>query len=133
MPLVPGITLTLFDSSGNIVATTSPNQSGFYFFDDLLLGTYRLRASAPGYISQEFDIVLDADNVFLNDITLVAISPPPPPFSPTVPTVPVNRFGQLFSPFFSFNSGRFNSPIYINIVNTASSRNSSQIHSSSSR
>jgi len=41
-PGVPGITVTLYDASGNVVATTTTNDTGYYAFTNLTPGDYYL-------------------------------------------------------------------------------------------
>jgi uncharacterized repeat protein (TIGR01451 family) len=49
-PALPGVTVTLADSSGHDVATTTTDANGFYSFTDLRPGTdYTVTFSAPGY------------------------------------------------------------------------------------
>jgi uncharacterized repeat protein (TIGR01451 family) len=42
---VPGVTVTLTDGSGNVVATTTTDADGAYLFDDLVPGTYTVTFS----------------------------------------------------------------------------------------
>jgi hypothetical protein len=44
---VPGVTVQLLDTGGNVVATTVTNVFGFYLFQDMDLGTYRVRQVLP--------------------------------------------------------------------------------------
>ncbi|MCX7818841.1 MAG: DUF2341 domain-containing protein [Kiritimatiellae bacterium] len=49
-PGIPGVTVTLYDGSGNVVATTTTDGSGNYLFDQLVPGDYSLGFTPPpGY------------------------------------------------------------------------------------
>ncbi len=45
-PVIPGVEVTLLDANGEPAATTKTNEWGYYLFEDVYPGTYRLRASA---------------------------------------------------------------------------------------
>ncbi|MFO0941131.1 MAG: SdrD B-like domain-containing protein [Pirellulales bacterium] len=48
---IAGVTITLLDSSGKVVATTLTNSNGLYRFDNLKAGRYTVRESQPsGYL-----------------------------------------------------------------------------------
>ncbi len=48
---ISGITVTLYDGSGNILAATITSQSGYYLFDNLDAGTYEVGFTLPvGYV-----------------------------------------------------------------------------------
>jgi large repetitive protein len=50
-PGIPGVTVTLVDASGNVVATAITNANGDYSFTGLYPGTYSVRESQPaGYL-----------------------------------------------------------------------------------
>ncbi|OWK43205.1 hypothetical protein FRUB_02804 [Fimbriiglobus ruber] len=51
-PVLPGVTVTLFNSSGTPIATTTTDANGNYQFTDLPPGTYTVQVSLPpGYVS----------------------------------------------------------------------------------
>jgi hypothetical protein len=105
---VPGVTVTLFDASGNPLATTTTDSNGRYLFPDLPAGNYivgftNLPAGfTPAKQSQGTDRELDSDanptTLLTGIVTLgvaqhrrdidLGIVPPPPVVSPTtvVPT-----------------------------------------------
>ena len=51
------ITVTLYDSQGNVVDTTPVDANGFFTFE-APTGTYLVRATAPGFLAAEGDPVL---------------------------------------------------------------------------
>jgi SdrD B-like domain len=54
---ISGVTLTLKDGNGNVLATTTSNSSGSYSFGNLLPGTYSVVESVPsGYTASGTDI-----------------------------------------------------------------------------
>ncbi|OWK40626.1 hypothetical protein FRUB_05545 [Fimbriiglobus ruber] len=51
-PGLAGVTVTLLDGSGNVIATTTTNAQGGYLFTNLDAGTYQVRVTTPaGYTS----------------------------------------------------------------------------------
>ena len=81
---LPNVTLTLYDSSHNVITTTTSDGSGIYTFDDLLPGTYTVEATTPaGYVAttslsqsrtlESGDAVTDADFGFISP-TAVSIA-----------------------------------------------------------
>ncbi len=72
-PGIPGVTVTLRDSSGNTVTTTQTLADGSYAFNDVTPGTYSLRITLPaGYATTNNgsgSITVDDDNDFRADGT----------------------------------------------------------------
>jgi uncharacterized repeat protein (TIGR01451 family) len=65
-PGVPGVTVKLFDGSGNLLATTMTDVDGFYSFNNLAAGNYRVQfVPAAGYsftlADQGSDDKIDSD------------------------------------------------------------------------
>ncbi len=58
---IPGVQLTLRDSDGDIVATTTTNENGNYVFDGLPLGTYTVESARPSDFSATTDTTLSAN------------------------------------------------------------------------
>jgi uncharacterized repeat protein (TIGR01451 family) len=63
---VAGVTVTLYDSGGTVVSTTTTNASGSYLFDNLVPGDYSVGFTLPaGYVfsrrDQGADDALDSD------------------------------------------------------------------------
>jgi hypothetical protein len=64
---VPGVTVTLYDSSGNVLATTTTDSNGLYLFTDLPAGDYQVGFSnlpsgfTPAKQSQGTDRERDSD------------------------------------------------------------------------
>jgi hypothetical protein len=47
-PGVPEVTVRLLDCAGNVIATTSTDENGYYQFTDLTPGNYNIQVVAPG-------------------------------------------------------------------------------------
>ncbi|CAN5605541.1 hypothetical protein BH10CHL1_BH10CHL1_03290 [soil metagenome] len=67
-PGLPGVTVTLYDSAGNPVATTQTDVNGYYGFSSLTPGDYSVQFATPvGYLptqpDQPSDDALDSDAV----------------------------------------------------------------------
>jgi uncharacterized surface anchored protein len=55
---MPGVLVTLRDSGGNVVATTTTNSSGDYLFTNIPAGTYSLVQTQPtGYGSSTSNVI----------------------------------------------------------------------------
>jgi len=68
---IPGVTVTLVDSNGNVVGTTTTDQNGNYTFTDVPPGNYTLvETNLPGYLD-----VGDADGGNPNTTTPVTVNP----------------------------------------------------------
>ena len=46
--MIQGVTITLYDASGNLLATTQTDVNGYYKFENLAPGTYMVRETQPG-------------------------------------------------------------------------------------
>lgn len=59
---INGATVTLMNSSGSTLSTytTDNYYNGIYVFRDLAPGTYKVRMEAPGYITQEKEVTVEA-------------------------------------------------------------------------
>lgn len=67
---ISGVTVTLYDNSGNPIATTVTNASGNYYFTDLTPGTYSVGFSLPiGYVFSPQDNGNDATDSDVNPST----------------------------------------------------------------
>jgi hypothetical protein len=67
---LPNVVLTLKDSSGNVVATTTSDSNGNYKFDGLALGTYTVVETQPdGYASTTPDSVSATVSSTSKDVT----------------------------------------------------------------
>jgi len=44
---IPGITVELYDTAGNLVASTTTDADGDYYFGDLLVGDYQVVIPTP--------------------------------------------------------------------------------------
>ena len=69
---IPGVQLTLRDSDGNIVATTTTNDNGNYIFNGLPLANYTVEAARPTDFSPTTETTLSAqlteDNPSTNEV-----------------------------------------------------------------
>lgn len=70
-PGVPGVTVTLYDQAGNVVATTTTGQNGEYLFENLVPGTYTVGFTdlPPGYVFTTPNQGDDATNSDANPTT----------------------------------------------------------------
>ncbi len=68
---VPGVTVTLYNSTGGVVKTTITNTSGFYMFTDIAAGTYTVGYSniPAGYAFSPMDAGGDAVDSDVNPAT----------------------------------------------------------------
>ncbi len=110
---VPGVTVTLYDSGGNVLATTTTDGNGLYLFTDLPAGDYQVGFSnlpagfTPAKQSQGTDRELDSDadqttlrtgTVSLGvgqnrrDIDLGIVPPPTVEATTVVPTTTTTAF-----------------------------------------
>gem|GEM_PF-2088673 len=68
-PGIPGVTVTLRDSGGNVVGTTVTDADGGYIFTNLPAGTYTVTVTPPAGFEQTFD----ADGIATADTTSVTV------------------------------------------------------------
>jgi len=57
---VAGAQVTLLTSNGSVQASTSTDRAGYFFFDDLPRGKYRLRIHAAGFKDSLVDVTISA-------------------------------------------------------------------------
>lgn len=68
--VIPFATVAIYSVSAGNTATTKPDDSGVYTFEDLIPGTYRIEIDAPGFRTSNKEVVVsnqdrDADDVQL--------------------------------------------------------------------
>ncbi len=66
---IPGVQVTLRDSDGDTVATTTTNENGNYVFNSLPLGTYTVEAARPTDFSPTTETTLSAQLTQANPTT----------------------------------------------------------------
>ncbi|MCX7832025.1 MAG: carboxypeptidase regulatory-like domain-containing protein, partial [Actinobacteria bacterium] len=105
---IPGITVYLYDSEGNLIDSVITGPDGSYLFDDLMPGTYRISIDVP----IEYDLTTpDSYTVELSEGSTetrnFGLTPAPAlPFPPEKETEERLPFtGISFSVYVSFISG----------------------------
>jgi protocatechuate 3,4-dioxygenase beta subunit len=78
--LIINASVELLDGNGNLITTTTTNSSGEYSFIELRLGNYTILVNRSGFLNGTAEVILGIDEPTVNipDITLTAISEPPP-------------------------------------------------------
>jgi Carboxypeptidase regulatory-like domain len=71
MKPISGITVVLTGRELNLTTTT--NEDGHYFFEDITSGQYNLKTNSDTYQSFEKDYYVDAEDGFIESITLLPI------------------------------------------------------------
>jgi hypothetical protein len=56
---VPAVTVTAANTQTGVTLSTTTNDSGLYRFDELVVGSYRIEASKPGFKTQSTSVVLE--------------------------------------------------------------------------
>ena len=72
-PGIAGVTVSLLDNAGNVIATTTTDENGNYSFDDLPAGTYTVWVNDTDNVLGELTPTYDSDGGTLG-ITAVALS-----------------------------------------------------------
>src|ERR1041385_5647620 len=67
---VPGAGVEVENAATGVKTTTTTDVTGFYRFNNLLIGTYRVTASAAGLASSTRDVVVEANKTSTANITL---------------------------------------------------------------
>lgn len=69
-PGLPGVTVSLRDENGDVIATTETNSQGFYRFVDLKPGTYGVHFALPQdyTFAPQAEILFGEEGSFINDI-----------------------------------------------------------------
>ena len=68
--VIPFATVAIYSVSANKTATTQPDDSGVYKFEDLVPGTYRIEIDAPGFKTNSKEVVVSGQDRNADDVQL---------------------------------------------------------------
>src|SRR5678816_4867302 len=68
--LIPGVEITVTQTSTGVVSTVVTNESGTYRFPSLQPGPYKVSATLPGFQSQTFQLALGTSQQIRQNFTL---------------------------------------------------------------
>jgi len=67
---VPGATVEIENVSNGIKASATTDESGFYRFNNLLIGRYKVTASAPGFAATTREVVVELSKTVTANVSL---------------------------------------------------------------